>query len=189
MKPMGFDSILLKVTDVRRSSEFYSHFFDTARAPREGHVAFKAADTQIVLRPLAGGEKPGVERYAMRVAAFDRAKVVKGLAALGAKPDEKGPAGVVRFSDPNGLGVELTRGLIRRRLMNFLRNKRLSRRTFLQGAGVCCSLPLLESMAVAGSAARRADQPSAGFLLRTAWGGSEAVATAEDGRTRAEPDP
>jgi hypothetical protein len=35
--------------------------------------------------------------------------------------------------------------------MIFLRNKRLSRRTFLQGAGVCLSLPLLESMAVANA--------------------------------------
>jgi catechol 2,3-dioxygenase-like lactoylglutathione lyase family enzyme len=107
VSPVGFDSILLRVTDVKRSTEFYSHFFPTARAREKGHVAFKAADTQIVIRPVAEGEKPGVERYAMRVAKFDRAKVLKGLAALGASPEEKGHAGVVRFRDPNGLGVEL----------------------------------------------------------------------------------
>jgi hypothetical protein len=43
----------------------------------------------------------------MRVARFDRAKVSKGLVALGATPDAKGPAGVLRFRDPNGLAVEL----------------------------------------------------------------------------------
>ena len=107
MSPIGFDSILLKVTDVRRSAEFYGHFFNTERAPEKGQTAFQAADTQIVIRPVTAGEKPGVERYTMRVGAFDRAKVVKGLAALGAVPEEKGPAGVVRFRDPNGLGVEL----------------------------------------------------------------------------------
>jgi catechol 2,3-dioxygenase-like lactoylglutathione lyase family enzyme len=107
VSPVGFDSILLRVTDVKRSAEFFSHFFPTARVPEKGHLAFKAADTQIVIRPVAAGEKPGVERYAMRVAKFDRAKVVKGLAALGASPEEKGRAGVVRFRDPNGLGVEL----------------------------------------------------------------------------------
>ena len=107
VSPVGFDSILLKVTDVKRSTEFFSHFFPAARAPEKGHVAFKAADTHIVIRPVAEGEKPGVERYAMRVAKFDRAKVLKGLAALGASPEEKGHAGVVRFRDPNGLGVEL----------------------------------------------------------------------------------
>jgi hypothetical protein len=107
VSPIGFDSILLKVADVRRSSDFYSHFFNTARAPEKGQVAFQAADTQILIRPVAAGESPGVERYTMRVVAFERAKVVKGLAVLGAVPEEKGTAGVVRFRDPNGLGVEL----------------------------------------------------------------------------------
>ena len=107
VKPIGFDSILLKVADVRRSSEFYSHFFNSARAPEKGQTAFQAADTQIVLRAVAAGESPGVERYTMRVEAFDRARVVKGLAALGAKPEEKGAAGLVKFNDPNGLAVAL----------------------------------------------------------------------------------
>jgi catechol 2,3-dioxygenase-like lactoylglutathione lyase family enzyme len=109
VKPIGFDSILLKVTDVRRSSEFFSHFFNSARAPEKGQTAFQAADTRIVIRPVASGESPGVERYTMRVDAFDRAKVSQGLVALGGKPDPKGPKakGVVRFHDPNGLGVEL----------------------------------------------------------------------------------
>ncbi len=105
--PIGFDSILLKVADVRRSSDFYSHFFNTAKAAEKGHVAFQAADTQIVLRSVAAGESPGIERYTMRVAAFDRSKVLKGLAALGAKTEDKGAAGVVQFRDPNGLGVAL----------------------------------------------------------------------------------
>jgi len=39
--------------------------------------------------------------------------------------------------------------------MNFLQKKRISRRTFLQGTGVCLSLPLLESMAVANTAGTR----------------------------------
>ena len=107
VKPIGFDSILLKVSDVRRSADFYSHFFKTTRVPEKGRIAFAAADTRIVLRPVAAGESPGVERYTMRVGAFDRAKVVKGLAALGASPEAKGPHGFVRFQDPNGLGVEL----------------------------------------------------------------------------------
>jgi hypothetical protein len=51
--------------------------------------------------------------------------------------------------------------------MIFLRNKRLSRRTFLQGAGVCLSLPLLESMAVAGTTSARgsADRLRLGFYF------------------------
>ena len=108
VQPVGFDSILLRVADIKRSADFYSHFFNTVRAAEAGQIAFAAADTRIILRAVATGESPGVERFTMRVAAFDRAKVLKGLAALGASPEEKGPKGVVRFRDPDGLGVELT---------------------------------------------------------------------------------
>jgi catechol 2,3-dioxygenase-like lactoylglutathione lyase family enzyme len=107
VKPVGFDSIVLKVADVRRSADFYSHFFNTARAREKSHVAFAAADTQIVLRAAAAGESPGMERYSMRVSAFDRARVSKALGVLGAKVEHKGSSGVVRFADPNGLGVEI----------------------------------------------------------------------------------
>ena len=50
--------------------------------------------------------------------------------------------------------------------MIFLRKKRLSRRTFLQGAGVCLSLPLLESMAVANTTSgRKAERLRLGFYF------------------------
>jgi len=49
--------------------------------------------------------------------------------------------------------------------MMFLRNKRISRRTFLQGTGVCLSLPLLESMAVAAPGARDASSLRLGFYF------------------------
>ena len=67
--------------------------------------------------------------------------------------------------------------------MIFLRNKRISRRTFLQGAGVCLSLPLLESMAVAGPAAPRGvDRLRLGFYfvphgaVQAKWRPEKAVA-------------
>jgi hypothetical protein len=49
--------------------------------------------------------------------------------------------------------------------MIFLRNKRISRRTFLQGTGVCLSLPLLESMAVANTGTRNAQNLRLGFYF------------------------
>jgi catechol 2,3-dioxygenase-like lactoylglutathione lyase family enzyme len=107
VKPIGFDSILLRVADVRRSAAFYGNFFKVAPSPGSGQVAFEAADTRIVIRAVAASERAGVERYTIRVAPFDRAQVLKGLVALGAKPDAEAPAGTVRFRDLNGLGVEL----------------------------------------------------------------------------------
>ena len=104
--PIGMDHIVLKVADLHRSADFYSHFFNAAKPPGKNQLAFEAADTLIVLHDAAG-ESPGVERYAVRVAAFDHAKVSKGLAALGATPEPKSSGAVLRFRDPNGLGVEL----------------------------------------------------------------------------------
>jgi len=49
--------------------------------------------------------------------------------------------------------------------MIFLRNKRISRRTFLRGAGVCVSLPLLESMAFGNTGARNVDRLRFGFYF------------------------
>jgi catechol 2,3-dioxygenase-like lactoylglutathione lyase family enzyme len=105
--PIGFDSILLKVQDLRRSAEFYGTFFPAAPAEAADQLAFAAADTRIVLRAIAAGESAGVERFTMRVAAFDSAKVSAELAALGATIETGAPQGALRFRDPDGLGVEL----------------------------------------------------------------------------------
>jgi len=107
VKPIGFDSILLRVADLRRSAAFHENFFNAARSPGSGQLAFAAANTRIVIRAAAGGERTGVERYTMRVAPFDAAQVRKALAALGAEPEGEAAAGTLRFRDLNGLGVEL----------------------------------------------------------------------------------
>jgi catechol 2,3-dioxygenase-like lactoylglutathione lyase family enzyme len=108
---VGMDNIVLRVADLRRSAEFYGQFFpkvlDRAEPAARGQLAFKAADTLIILRASAPDETPGVASYAVRVAKFDQAKVLRGLAALGATVDSKSAAGAVRFRDPNGLAVEL----------------------------------------------------------------------------------
>ena len=107
VRPKGFDSILLKVADLRRSADFYSVFFNAVPAADKGQLAFDAAGTRIVLRALASGEVAGVDRFSFRVEPFDRNKVVKGLMALGAAAEEASVAGSLRFRDPNGLAVEL----------------------------------------------------------------------------------
>jgi catechol 2,3-dioxygenase-like lactoylglutathione lyase family enzyme len=105
--PIGFDSILLKVQDLRRSADFYSNFFNPAPAEAADQLAFAAADTRIMLRAVAPGESAGVERFTMRVAAFNTAAVAAELVSLGATIDANAPSGRVRFRDPDGLGVEL----------------------------------------------------------------------------------
>ena len=104
--PIGFDSILLKVSDLGRSSAFYSNFYNAAPAA-EGQLAFEAADTYIRLRTVAAGEDVGVDLYTMRVESFEQSPVLQGLVALGAQIEEGDQAGVVTFRDPDGLRVQL----------------------------------------------------------------------------------
>jgi len=105
--PIGMDNIVLKVADLARSADFYGHFFPQAKPPAKDQLAFKAADTFIILRANAAGEVPGVASYSVRVAKFDHAKLASGLIKLGATPESKTRAGIVHFRDPNGLAVEL----------------------------------------------------------------------------------
>jgi catechol 2,3-dioxygenase-like lactoylglutathione lyase family enzyme len=104
--PIGFDNILLKVQDLRRSADFYSNFYNPIPADAADQLAFAAADTRIILRAVGAGENAGVERFTMRVAAFDSPAVAAELAPLGATIEASAP-GLVRFRDPDGLGVEL----------------------------------------------------------------------------------
>lgn len=104
--PIGFDSILLKVQDLSRSADFYRNFYNEAPADVAGQLSFTAADTRINLRTVAAGESAGVDYYTMRVAAFDSAAVAKELTTMGATIEASAP-GLVRFRDPDGLGIEL----------------------------------------------------------------------------------
>jgi catechol 2,3-dioxygenase-like lactoylglutathione lyase family enzyme len=109
--PVGMDNIVLKVADLRRSADFYGHFFPKASrragAPARDQLAFEASGTLIILKASAAGETPGVASYSVRVSKLDPAKVSSGLAALGASVESKRPAGVLHLRDPNGLAVEL----------------------------------------------------------------------------------
>jgi catechol 2,3-dioxygenase-like lactoylglutathione lyase family enzyme len=105
--PIGFDSILLKVQDLGRSGVFYRNFYNEVPADAAGQLAFEAADTRIVLRAVAAGENVGVERFTMRVAAFDTAAVAAELVALGATIEASAQPGLIQFRDPDGLGVAL----------------------------------------------------------------------------------
>ena len=49
--------------------------------------------------------------------------------------------------------------------MIYLRNKHLSRRTFLRGTGVCMALPLLESMARANTTSGKPPRTRLGFYF------------------------
>jgi catechol 2,3-dioxygenase-like lactoylglutathione lyase family enzyme len=93
------------VTDLERSAAFYRKFFGPETRAGRG-VEFRAAHTRWILEPVAAGEAPRIDRFAVNVARFDAAVVARGLEALGARIVAAAPERL-HFLCPDGLGVEL----------------------------------------------------------------------------------
>jgi hypothetical protein len=108
--PRGIDHALLHVASLEKGVQFYQILYGAPalRTQNPERVWFQIGDTRLGLEQAAPGQKPHIEHFGIKVAAFDRAAVTAGLARLGAQvivaPDE---ADVLRFRDPMGIVVEL----------------------------------------------------------------------------------
>ena len=106
LRPRGLAYVVRYVADVERSAAFYRKFFGSQTATGDGGVAFAAAHTQWILRPVPGGETPRIDRFGVNVAHYDFPAVVRALEALGARIVSPSPERL-HFRCPDGLGVEL----------------------------------------------------------------------------------
>lgn len=109
---MGFDHIVLTVTDLDKSAVYYRKFFGTevTRTKKPERIWFAAAKTRLGLEPVASGGKPAIERVAFRVAAFDRRTIAERLKKLDVETVPGDEKESLRFKDPNGLVMELRPG-------------------------------------------------------------------------------
>ncbi len=111
--PRGVDHVLLHVADLQQGVRFYRILYgqEAAHGTNPERVWFQIGDTRLGLEQAQPGQKPHIEHFAVKVAAFDRAAVIAGLTRLGARllpsPDE---ADILRFRDLDGLTVELKAG-------------------------------------------------------------------------------
>jgi catechol 2,3-dioxygenase-like lactoylglutathione lyase family enzyme len=105
VRAIGFDHIMLHVSDLDRSVAHYRKFFgmEASRTKNPARVWFEVAKTRLGLEQAGAGEAPSVHHICVRVAKVvpDKLKAV-GVEILPAN-DEK----LVRFRDPNGLVMEL----------------------------------------------------------------------------------
>jgi catechol 2,3-dioxygenase-like lactoylglutathione lyase family enzyme len=112
VQAIGFDHIVLAVTDVEKSAIYYRKFFGreikTSRKP--GRVWFRAAKTSLGLEAVMPGQIPGVDHVCFRVAGFDRQSVTVKLKRIGAEIAPSNDEALLRFRDPNGLLMELKAG-------------------------------------------------------------------------------
>jgi catechol 2,3-dioxygenase-like lactoylglutathione lyase family enzyme len=102
------DHVVLHVSDLDRSAEFYRKIFgpEVSRAKKPERVWFAAARTKLGLEPAAEGEKPNVHHICVRVAGYEKKSAIEKLKRAQIECSV-GDEGLVRFRDPNGITMEL----------------------------------------------------------------------------------
>ena len=106
---VGLDHVVVHVPDLEKSAAYYRKFFgtETSRDRTPERVWFTAARTRLGLEKTAEGQKPHINRFGIRVAAFDREAVTRKLGAIGVAMLPSSGKNVLRFRDTDGVAVEL----------------------------------------------------------------------------------
>jgi catechol 2,3-dioxygenase-like lactoylglutathione lyase family enzyme len=105
---IGLDHVVLRVPDLEKSAVFYRRFFgmETGRERAPERIWFTAARTRLGLEKVEAGEMPHIDRFGIRVAAFDRGAVTRTLGAIGVEVLPSS-GGLLRFRDADGIAVDL----------------------------------------------------------------------------------
>lgn len=112
VKPRGVDHALLKVSDLKKATEFYRILYgkEAIRQKKPERIWFQIGDTRLGLEEsqYEFGDSPRIEHFCIKVEPFDRTVVAEGLKKLGSEvidsPDEPD---VLRLRDIDGITLEL----------------------------------------------------------------------------------
>jgi catechol 2,3-dioxygenase-like lactoylglutathione lyase family enzyme len=117
LQAIGFDHIVLAVSDLEKSAAYYRKFFgmEVSRTRKPERIWFAAAKTRLGLESAAGlgsagGKMPAVDHVCFRVAGFDRRGVTEKLKKLNVEIAPSNDEDLLRFRDLNGLVMELKAG-------------------------------------------------------------------------------
>jgi catechol 2,3-dioxygenase-like lactoylglutathione lyase family enzyme len=112
VQAIGFEHIMLAVTDLEKSAAHYRKIFgmEVSRSKKPDRIWFGAARTRLGLETVDAGKMPSVDHVCIKVAGFDRRTVVDKLKTLGAAIAPSNDENLLRFKDPNGLVMELKSG-------------------------------------------------------------------------------
>jgi catechol 2,3-dioxygenase-like lactoylglutathione lyase family enzyme len=112
VQAIGFDHIMLSVSDIEKSAAHYRKVFgmEVARTKQPERIWFAAAKTRLGLEAVAAGMIPSVDHVCIKVAGFDRRAVTDKLKKLGAEIAPNNDEDLLRFKDLNGLLMELKSG-------------------------------------------------------------------------------
>jgi catechol 2,3-dioxygenase-like lactoylglutathione lyase family enzyme len=106
---VGLDHVVLQVPDLEKSTAYYRKFFgmEASRERTPERIWFTAARTRLGLEKTTDRQKPHVDRFGIRVAAFDQKAVTRKLGAIGVTVLPSTDGKVLRFRDADGFAVEL----------------------------------------------------------------------------------
>ena len=106
---IGFEHIVLAVSDLEKSAAYYRKFFgrEAARTRKPDRIWFQAARTRLGLQPVKSGEMPKVDHVCVKVARFERRALAEKLRKLNAEIVPSSDEGLLRFRDPHGMVMEL----------------------------------------------------------------------------------
>jgi catechol 2,3-dioxygenase-like lactoylglutathione lyase family enzyme len=85
VQAIGFDHLVLAVSDVEKSAAYYRKFFamELPRSKKPERAWFQVAKTRLGLEAVSAGKMPGVDHVCIRVAGFDRKAVTEKLKKVG----------------------------------------------------------------------------------------------------------
>ena len=108
VQAVGFDQIVLNVTDLEKSAAHYRKFFGMEMPrTRKETISFALARTRLVLEPVSAGKAAGIDRIVIKVAGFDHKAVTEKLKKLNVNVIASNEKDAVRFKDLNGFVMEL----------------------------------------------------------------------------------
>ena len=112
VQAIGFDHIMLAVSDLEKSAAHYRKIFgmETSRTRKPDRVWFTVAKTRLGLEAAAAGRMPAVDHISIKVAGFDKRAVTDRLKKLGVEIAPSNDEDLLRFRDLNGLLMELKSG-------------------------------------------------------------------------------
>ena len=112
LQAIGFDHIMLAVSDLEKSAAYYRKFFgrEVSRTKKPERIWFAAAKTRLGLE-AAGGKTPSVDHVCIRVSGFDKRALTEKLKKLNVEIAPSNDEDLLRFKDPNGIVMELKAGV------------------------------------------------------------------------------
>jgi catechol 2,3-dioxygenase-like lactoylglutathione lyase family enzyme len=109
VQAIGFEHIVLAVSDLEKSAAWYRKVFgmEASRSKKPDRIWFNVARTRLGLETVAPGAVPKVDHICIKVAGFDRRGITEKLKKLMVEVVPPNDEGFLRFRDPHGLVMEL----------------------------------------------------------------------------------